>query len=293
MINHVSRFPLGKGDEVEVFFFCDLQSDADGFMPEAWAAFKSRFKASPGAMAMGIGDYGDWMRPTMRGRLGAALSGDDSVRQQLDSMVRRQQDRLLDKMQFLEGRLIGIHNGHHCHEFADGTNSDQRLASALKAPYLGWMATTRLVLAKRRTKGLSTYTYTMVSLHGNANSRKTGGAANWTEDNIMRAWIADQYVVGHCCKNMAWVPHERKFVRRKGPAGIDTKLPRCLQVPGFHSGYTESGGYVERNSFPPQPLGWGVLKFKITANKRDSKIAGLGNRGNVLTVKQNVEYFEQ
>lgn len=294
MIHHISEIKADSAGNARLLAFGDLQSDADGFLNEAFDQFMDEMK-KPNTAALGLGDYGDWMRPTMRARLGVALSGDDSTRRQLDNMVRREQDKLLNKMRGLEGKLIGVHTGHHCHEFADGTNSDQRLACALKAPYLGWMATTRLLVKKHRTddeKGA--YAYTIVSTHGSCNSRKTGGAATWTEDNLVRAWIADQYILGHCCKGISWVPHERNLVRRRGPAGIETTLPRCLQVPGFHSGYAENGGYVERNAFPPQPAGWGEIKLKITSSKAAAALGGLKNpKSERLIIEQHVRYFEK
>lgn len=294
MIHHISDIQLGSNNEATIFFFGDLQSDADGFLSEAWDEFKKEFLATPNSYAMGLGDYGDFSRPTMRARLLSSLANDDSSRRQLDNMVRKNQDRLLDKMQFLEGRLIGIHNGHHCWEFADGTNSDQRLACALKAPYLGWMASTRLRVHNRKKDRSHGWSYTMISLHGNANARKSGGVANWTEDNIVKSWIADQYVLGHCCKGMTWVPSERNTVRRDGPAGVICQLPRCLQVPGFHSGFAESGGYVERFSFPPQPPGWGVLRLRLLERDELRELnGGIGKRSKFLAPEQHIRYFEK
>lgn len=291
MISHIADVQMDSKREATLFCFGDLQADAKGFNMEAWEQFRNEFKATPNAVALGLGDYNDFSRPTMRAAMLSALSKDDSTRQQIDDMVRKQQDRLLDKMAFLEGKLVGIHNGHHCWDFADGTNSDQRIATALKAPYLGWMAGTRLLLRYGKKPGHS-FAYTMVSLHGNSNARKTGGAASWTEDNVVRSWIADQYVLGHCCKGMSWVPSERNTIRRQGPAGIETTLPKVLQVPGFHSGFAESGGYVERNSFPPQPCGWGVIKFKAFHRKAAMELKGTQN-ALVLGSDQSIRYWRQ
>ena len=73
MVNHESRLSLEWRKPVSVFFFGDLQSGVDGFSEEAWEKFKSEFKSTPNSWAIGLGDYGDWLRPTMRARLYGAL----------------------------------------------------------------------------------------------------------------------------------------------------------------------------------------------------------------------------
>lgn len=290
MIDHISRIPLDFKYGATVFVFGDLQWGASGFSREAWEEFRHRFKTTKNAWALGIGDYGDYVRPSMRGRIIAAASHDDSVRAQMDDQVRRNQDKLLDEMQFLDKKLIGLHEGHHCWEFADRTKSDQRIASALHAPFLGWIASTRLILAsKKGDRNLGAgHVYTMISTHGNANARRTGGATGWMENNIMTGFVADQYIMGHCCKSITWEPVKRNTVRRNGPAGMDVTIPRCLQVGGFHEGYTNGweSSYVEHFGFQPQPIGWGVIEFKLVSRKADSIDKGVSRGTKTLDVKQ-------
>lgn len=283
MLHHISR---AVGREIEIFCFGDLQSDAEGFDREAWEEFRNQFKKSKNALALGLGDYNDFSRPTMRARMLGALAHDDSTRQQVDDLVRKKQDGLLDMMQFLEGKLIGVHNGHHCWEFADRTNSDQRIASALKAPYLGWMASTRLVLSPTKDMDRG-YAYTIISMHGQANSRRTGGAANWLEQNVIESWVADHYVMGHSCKSISWMPGERHIIRKKGPAGVISSTPRALQVGGFHRGYTDgfTSSYVERNGFKPQPIMWGVIRLRIENSKSAALARGVARKSPCLRIE--------
>lgn len=285
MVHHISRIDCPSSG-ITIFVFGDLQYGVQGFDEEAWEEFKQEFKRTPNAYGLGLGDYMDYSRPTQRARIKSSLAYDDSTHRQLDNMVIKAQDELLNKMQFLEGKLIGIHNGHHCWEFANGTNSDQRLASALKATYLGWMASSRIVLKRDGGTKLS---YTMISMHGNSGGRRAGGSTLWMENNIVLGWIADHYIMGHSCKLITWVPSERRTIRRDGPPGIDVTLPRCLQVGGFHRGYTDGyeSSYVERGGFLPQPINWGVIRLKFSQRKAAQAEKGIcGENSYVINVEQ-------
>mgnify|MGYP001607888204 CR=1 FL=1 len=291
MIHHISRLRLER-EELTLFVFGDLQYGADGFNLEAWKEFEHEFKTTPNAWALGLGDYQDFARPTMRGRLEASASHDDSIKKQLDKMVILEQDKLLNLMGFLEGRCIGLHEGHHTWNLGSGIKTDQRIASALKAPFLGWMASTRLCLAYGKAKNNDhkrMLIHTIVSMHGNANARRTGGAAAWLENNIMPGFLADHYIQGHACKHVAWEPNERKEIRREGPAGTIMRIPKCMQVGGFHSGYTDGwqSSYVERFGFTPQPLGYGVIRFKRIERQGLQELNGTpGKRNKTLLVEQ-------
>lgn len=270
MIHHVSTLEMA-GDGVDVFVFGDLQqtpdgvpgADRGGFVREAWQEFRREFKASKNAWAIGLGDYGDWLRPSMRAKLKSAMGDDDSARAMLDNMVLKAQDSIIDSMDFLDRRLIGIHEGHHTHYLTSGGNIDQRLAAALHAPYLGWSATTRLVL-KTYGKDGPRHVVTMLSMHGNANGRKPQSALSWLDANFASSWIADVYLMGHGCKSASMAPFERQAVRREGPAGITRSIPRLMVVGGFARGFTDGWktDYVERAGFSPQPLGWGVVRIR-------------------------------
>ncbi len=271
MIHQIVPAALSYRDGVTLFCFGDLQSDAPGFDRAAWEEFKDRFKSTPNAYGLGLGDYGDFVRPSQRARILAALAHDDSTHAQVDDQVRRVQDKLLDEMQFLEGRLVGLHTGHHVWTFRDGSNSDMRIASALKAKYLGWVASTRLSLG-RPTDKVNTFSYTVVSTHGSGSSRKIGGTVNWLEGNIAQSFICDHVVMGHACKSATAVAPERQIVRRHGPAGLEQQVTRCTLVGGFHRGYTDGWetSYVERAGFSPQPVMWGVIRIKLVQRKANS-----------------------
>lgn len=296
MIDHISRIPLTSSGEASLFVFGDRQQGSSGFRAEAWQEFRNEFKRTKNAWALGLGDYGDWLRPSLRPVVESALKKDDSARKMLDNDVRLGHDKIIDDMDFLSGRLIGIHEGHHNWNFASGGNTDQRLASALKAPYLGWIASTRLVLMKHGIKEANghSFVWTIISTHGNANGRRVPAALSWIETNLANAFIADQYIGGHGCKNASEAPYKRAMVRRVGPPGLIHHIPRILSVGGFAEGYTNGweSDYVERAGFSPQPMGWGLITFKIVRRKAEALARGVAARGtDILDVDNRNRLF--
>lgn len=274
MIHHITSPKFDSKNGLDLFVFGDLQKtpkqegaskNGGGFNEEAWQQFKNEWKASLNPWGLGLGDYGDWLRPSLRPLINGALGKDDSARAMLDSMVLKSHDEIIYSMQFMDKRLIGLHEGHHVHYLASGGNTDQRLASALHSPFLGFSATHRIILRKEGETNRGRIV-TMVSMHGNAGGRKVHSALAYLDANFANAWIADLFAMGHGCKNGNMAPFERQTVRRDGPAGIVRSIPRLLVVGGFARGYTDGwkSDYVERAGMTPQPLGWGLIRFRPT-----------------------------
>ena len=285
MIHQVTRVSANYETPVSIFVFGDRQAGSEGYNKEAWQEFKRHFKSTPNAWALGVGDYNGWLRPTMRAHLQSATAKDTSARKQLDKLVMQDHDKTIEDMEFLKDKCIGLHEGHHNWTFITNDNTDMRLANALKAPYLGWMASTRLVIdynsPKTTKKSRFGLTYTIVSMHGNSNASSFPSSARWMETRVVNAWIADQHIMGHGCKNGNFEPHVQNIIRRRGPAGIDTKIPRCLIVGGFCDGFTNGweSGYVEQRGFAPQPLGWGVIRLKFVHTNQAALARGLEATG--------------
>ena len=293
MISHVFDVPLHKGDySTEIFFWGDEQEGSEGFDPkgEAWQAFKADWKRSKNPYAIGMGDYSDWLRPTMRDSLGASLIKDFSAKRQLDNMVRDNLEKTAERLEFMKGRIIGMHEGHHDYEMLGGITSTMILAESLKTINLGWVAGTRLNLTIPNHG--SAYAFTIASTHGNASGRETGAVANSMQQS-MKDFVCDLKVAGHACRSANWTPHNYRIIKRRGSAGMVEISPRHLLVGGFCNSYTngwismpkddvESGrkiggrpqsGYAERRNLTPQPLMWGVARIAVvhSANAQRSR----------------------
>lgn len=294
MINCIAPFEVPRFENedygFELYFFGDRQEGSVGYLPEAWADFKDEFKRSKRKKAaIGLGDYGDWLRPSLRPAVSGALGKDDSARRMLDKAILKEHDKIIDAHSFLEGYMIGVHEGHHNWTTLDQINLDQRLATALKTRFLGFTATTRLVLramydgnVARRKDGYCTngHVVTLFSTHGNANGRKVPGALAWVENNLANSILADLYVIGHGCKSGNDAPNERVEVRRVGPPGIKRSVPRIMAVGGFTRSYTDGweSDYVQRAGMSPQPPGWGVIRFKLVNTVNKSIAHGITSR---------------
>lgn len=265
-----------------------FREDDASFDEEAWNQFKHEFKTSSNAWALGLGDYEDWLRPSQRSRIYASLTADDSARKQLDDKTRRDQDAVLRRMDFLEGKCIGLHSGHHEWEFLTGDNSTQRLCQALKVPYLGWMASTRLGIQLDEKSRSGAYVYTIVSMHGSGSSQFASTDARMLETRIVPAWIANQYVRGHSCKSIAWSPFERHIIRRTNDYGVEIQTVRCMNVGGFSKGYTDGwkSSYVERAGMLPQSVSWGVIRFKFSNQQVQRNKHGNAGTGKTLDIEQ-------
>ena len=287
----IPRFEADDGG-FELWVAGDRQEGSPGYVREAWEEFEHQFRSSKRTKAfLGLGDYGDWLRPSLRPVLRGALGKDDSARRMMDKAILKEHDSIIDAMSFLKGYCLGLHEGHHNWTTLDGINLDQRLSSALEARFLGFAAGTRLALrptyggkvARNRKSGMikNTYVVTMVSTHGNANGRKVPGALTWVENNLASAFVADLYVIGHGCKSGNDAPFERTVIRRSGPPGLSRSVPRILAVGGFCRGWTDGwkSDYVEQAGMSPQPLGWAVIRFQLKVG-RDLAIAkGCPGRG--------------
>ena len=247
-----------------------------GFQRECWEQFRSEAKADPNPYYLGLGDYDDFTRPSLRPLLQGALGKDQSARRSLDNLILNENDKTLGLMEFMKGRVVGIHEGHHNWTTLDGTHTDQRVATALRAKFLGFIGSTRLVLGHPGGKSQK-WAYTIVSTHGNPGGKKVHSSLAWLEGSLASGFIADQYVCGHGCKSANMTAKERHHIRRVGPAGADLKLPRILVVGGFTRSYTDGfiSDYVERAGMEPQPPGWGVIRFHVVERVGTSLMHGV------------------
>lgn len=274
-----------------LYLFGDEQRGSPGF-----GAYKSRtqkavgpgqdcfdemvyqFQREPGRRyALHMGDAWDFIRPTMRARLEAPLVHDSSARGQVDDMVRRAQDADLKQYSPFEGRMIGVHEGHHSWKFGENVSTDQRLAAAMRARFLGWIGATRLRLKLEGARGDNAYVKTLLSTHGQGGSRAAGSDAKYI-DELAKGFIADIYARGHSCKALVHPAMSRRAIRRSGPPGVDCSTPWYVNTPGMCEGYTDgwSSSYAERTGYIPQSLGWCVVRFKIVRRKEYAKARGLG-----------------
>ena len=265
-----------------IYNISDEQRESPGYDDECFQEMVRQFKAEKGPKYMlHTGDQCDWLRPTMREKVGAALAGDPSARKMLDDMVIRTQDKFLDEYSPFEGRTIGCHEGHHSWRLMSGITTDQRFASAMRARHLGWIAATRLRLFRTDAKGnrlarSGASSKTMLSTHGSGGGKAAGSDAS-AIDGLAKAFFADIYVRGHSCGGLTMPGVARREIRREGALGTIRRTPWYVNVPGMCEGFTNGWetSYAERAGFLPKSLGWATTRFRIVQRKAIAADNGL------------------
>jgi hypothetical protein len=261
---HEKRITLPHSSSIRIFVFGDSQIGAKGFDENMWSAFEREFKSTKNAYAIGLGDYSDFLRPTMRSKITGALSGDRSAQEELDEIVRESTKTLIKRMSFLKGHIIGLHSGHHEWEFLDGTNTTQQICQGLGATYLYWTAYTVLKFQSGKKGVSSTSAMKIFSTHGSGGGSFSSSDLGNLEKKIAPYWVADLYLRGHSSK-LEMIPIELNDVTLKGPIPRMVKKTRwAVNVGGFMAGYVNGpASYVERNSMPPACLGWAHIDVKF------------------------------
>lgn len=268
MIEDNYRAERIRADGAVIYCWGDEQRGTEGFSEECFEEMRNQFQKEKGVrLGLHLGDSFDWLRPTMRARVEGQLAHDPSARAQIDKMLRPAQDKVLSKMTPFEGRMLGVHEGHHTWTFAEGVNLEQRMASALRAPYLGWIGATRLSFQTGETAHHG-HVLTLLSTHGGGNGTAVGSDARKIQE-LAVATVADLYVRGHSCKAMVTPALERRVIRRSGPPGVLKTVPWYVNTPGMCKSYTNGwdSSYAERAGYIPQPIGWIVIRIRVV-NRR-------------------------
>ncbi len=254
------RIGLSKGSKATLFVFGDMQLGAPTFKPDMFKAFKEDFLSTPNAYALGLGDYGDFLRPSMRNKITSQFYQDDDARIQLDDIVRDHIKKLGKELDFMRGRIIGLNSGHHEWDFKDGTNSTQMLCQMLSTVYLGWSSYMVLKISNKSklkdgTDG-ATVALKIYSTHGDGGSSYNSGDLAHLEKKIAPYWIADLYFRGHSSHGEL-APLDLNDITVRGEPRLVRKTRWIVNCPGMMSGYGEGlPSYVERKNLPPAALGY-------------------------------------
>lgn len=271
MLTNDYRIILPHSGKVTLFIFGDMQFGATGFNEEMWQEFEHDFKTTKNAFAIGLGDYDDFVRFTVRKPMVIATHGDASARNQLDQMVFMKMNRLIKKLEFMKGRIVGMHCGHHEWDFISGQNTTQLLCHDLKCAYLDWTAYTVLKFSTKAKGPSSSAAMKIWSTHGSGGGSYSSTDLGVLEKRIAPYWVSDLYLRGHSSK-LEMIPTELNDVTVKGPGRpkIIKKTRWLVNCGGFMSGYHAGpAGYVESKGLPPACLGWAKVEIQFANTIRD------------------------
>lgn len=236
-----------------------------------------------------MGDFIDMESPSNRKKL--RESGFyDSVVDAIDAKAEELEEELQKILKPTVGRFLGLLEGHHFHIHQDGTTTDQRMASFLKAPFLGTCAYINLTF-KPNNKSHARPKVLIWAHHGRSGGKLLSSPLNQLE-HVVRGFDADIYLIGHHHKAVAG-KLARMYAQFNTTVGYLKNKEMIIACTGsFLKGFVEG---VKRDGRPgglyPEaammnPLALGVVKLRIRPTYK--KLLGQ-ERGGVSTIEMNVE----
>jgi hypothetical protein len=178
-------------EKATIIPFGDVHYGASLHCARSWAEFQYRCKHTENPYYFGMGDYFDLASTSEREVLADKklhLTTHETIGQWVDGMV----EQYLETIAFMKGRLIGMIEGNHYYQYADGSTSTQRMAQRLKGQYFGVEAHGRIYFNVRSIrKSLRVYAH-----HGAGSGATRGGSLNRLAQ-MERGFAADVYLMGH------------------------------------------------------------------------------------------------
>lgn len=246
--------------------FGDLQAGSAVFMRNKWDEYVADVKATKNVITIGMGDYTDNFRPTIQGRLYAALGRDDSsktIDQMHQKQIREDVYPLL-KPVVANSVCLGLLGGHHDLTYSDGTNSTQYLCRLLGVPYLGdgeAMVRIHLMLS---TACLS---FDLYATHGQG----TGGAVGSNISKLQRMlghMDVDIILRGHSCDKFIF-QEPQYYLSHSSPPRLRQRNRIIANCGSFSDGRTEGETtYVEKANLTPKAVGYVQIHINV---RRDSE----------------------
>ena len=227
------------------------------------------------AMFLGMGDYVDMASPSNRRTLKAAGLY-DTVTEALQAKAKEDIKTFLQSTLYTKDAWLGLLQGHHYMDMADGSTSDTQIAEALRAPFLGDAALVRIIFDKHKDVDGLPVKADIWCHHGRGGG--VGAAAPISlREKTARGFDADIYLMGHQHKKVA-TPIDELFYSRDGRMLHRTKLLACTG--SFLKGYLDNsmsegragGTYVEKGMMTPVSLGGIVIEMGIVKEEYGDRL---------------------
>lgn len=260
---HNFTIPVKELDKpIYIFPWGDVHRYAPLCDVPKWLDFLSWAKSKKNAYFLGMGDYDDLASYSER-RLLNSTDLHESTQATLDEIYSERVKKLLNEIDFMKGRIVGLIEGNHYGQLQSGMTTTQMMCDKLKCKYLGVSSFVRLSFPfKHKSACVDMWVH-----HGRGASRLAGGSINTVEQmsGIAEAQI---YLMGH--------DHRKSVAMKSRLHRADTKL--CMKkvllgrTGSFLRGYVdEQPSYVARASMIPTDLG--VIKIELTP-RRSQKCDG-------------------
>lgn len=255
------RASKGKNTRFNLMPFGDLQAGSAVFMKGKWDEYVADVKNTRNVITIGMGDYTDNFRPTIQGRLYAALGRDDSsktIDQMHQKQIREDVYPLL-KPVVANSVCLGLLGGHHDLTYSDGTNSTQYLCRLLGVPYLGDGEAMIRVHLKIGTICLS---FELYATHGQG----AGGAVGSSIAKLQKMlghMDVDVILRGHSCDKFIF-QEPQYYLSKSNPPRLRQRNRIIANCGSFSDGRSEGETtYVEKANLTPKAVGYIQIHINI------------------------------
>jgi len=208
---------------------------------------------------LGLGDYTDSIRPSLRKKyLASDLNEDEHFVRAIQDEVRNHINGFLKLVSGTEGKWIGLLEGHHYFDYGNGETSDTKLAHRLNTRFLGDCTMFNLIFNRSGHRNK----FTIWAHHGEGGGQLSGAPLNKLEDKL-KTFDADCFLMAHqhkavtAKKPFLYLDNSQgqpKLVHKdRSITGTGGWLQGYMQ--GSQSGNRAGGYYPEQRMLTPVSLG--------------------------------------
>ena len=256
----------------------DSQIGAQGSRPDKLRKHTRSALLKGNPRFVGVGDPIDLVSPSNREML-ASMPLYDSPLDAIEAAGAMASNKFLAAVKGTEGKWAACVEGHHYISYRDGLTSDQKIATALGAQFMGTSG--MLHLRFKRHKGVSSIVCRVWLHHGEGSGAMLSAPMNKLE-RFMDGVDADIYIIGHYTRQIM-APKPRLFTSNDTPPKWKSRTRWMICAGGWYEGYQAGsmwgnrprGTYVERKMLSPVTMG--APYIKITPHH--------GNSGDTYTIK--------
>lgn len=254
------EIPFDSFNEVHYLLpFGDIHRDSPNCDIDLWKDFCKWGATKPRTTFVGMGDYFDSHSGSERAGMRSINLHDTTIFNN-DQTMRANVEVFAKEIGFMRGKILGLMEGNHHYEFADGTTSTQYLCTLMECKYLSCVSLMRLVF-KYNKKGNKSAAVMVLAYHGKGASRLVGGSLN-TVQQMTEIANANVYLMGHDHKKgcamaskFEWSDNSNSHIR---------EVKQLFARTGsFLQGYVEDKpSYVVEKLLNPTDLG--TVKIELT-----------------------------
>lgn len=250
-----------------------VHRDDPGFRERLFNECLKEIETTKNCLAVGMGDYANFLRTHARLHLKRYTEDTDSWRE-LDRLVEHSANDFIDKYLYrIKDKLLGLTEGNHYYQFSNGQTDTQYMCQKLGVPYLDNPAFIRLAI---RVGADNTTTVLKILLHhGNWSAGAgTHGADVASLERKIRMGFSrfDIVLVGHTHRKWYMNMPELDITSRGGLKCIE--IPRAIVRTGcFVASYDKcTPNYAQAKLLPPSELGYIKLEAHFNYHHDDIRV---------------------